>query len=154
MLLEELYIIYRVTPYHNNIARSILKEPKYYFYDHAQIQDPSARLENIVANALLKQLHFIQDTQGEKSDLHFVRTKDGKEIDFLVSIDHQPRYLIEVKTSDDNPATGFAHFEKMLPNIEKIQLVLNLKREKTFPNGLAIRSLIPWLATMLHINIS
>jgi len=151
LLLEELYIIYRVTPYHNNITRAILKEPKYYFYDHAQVQDAPARLENIVANALLKELHFIQDTQGEKTDLHFLRTKEGKEIDFLISINHQPMYLVEVKTSDDTPAIGFNHFDKMLPNVEKIQLVLNLKREKTLQNGLAIRALIPWLA---KINFS
>jgi len=115
------------------------------------VQDAPARLENIVANALLKELHFIQDTQGEKTDLHFLRTKEGKEIDFLISINHQPMYLVEVKTSDDTPAIGFNHFDKMLPNVEKIQLVLNLKREKTLQNGLAIRALIPWLA---KINFS
>lgn len=33
-LLENLYIIFRVTPYSNNVARSLLKEPKFYFYDN------------------------------------------------------------------------------------------------------------------------
>jgi predicted AAA+ superfamily ATPase len=31
-ILEALYIIFRVTPYSRNIARSILKEPKIYFF--------------------------------------------------------------------------------------------------------------------------
>lgn len=146
-LLEELYVIYKVPPFHQNIARSLLKEPKYYFYDHAQIEnnDP-ARLENIVANALLKELDFIQDTTGNETALHFVRTKDGREIDFLICINHRPTHLIEVKTADDNPASGFGHFESYFPDAVKLQLVLNLKREKTFPNGLAIRQLVPWLA--------
>lgn len=30
-LLEELFLVFRVTPYHRHIARSILKEPKIYF---------------------------------------------------------------------------------------------------------------------------
>ena len=30
---ETLFILFRVVPYHRNIARSILKEPKIYFYD-------------------------------------------------------------------------------------------------------------------------
>src|SRR5450759_3309580 len=29
-LLENMYVLFRVTPYHKNIARSLLKEPKYY----------------------------------------------------------------------------------------------------------------------------
>lgn len=147
-LLEELYIIYRITPYHHNIARSLLKEPKYYFYDHVQIEnnDP-ARLENIVANALLKELNFIEDTTGETTTLHFLRTKEGREIDFLICINHKPAYLIEVKTSDDEPSPHFKHFTPFFPNIRKLQLVLNLKREKTYPNGLAVRKLAEWLVS-------
>jgi predicted AAA+ superfamily ATPase len=32
-ILENMYVIFRVGPFHRNIARSILKAPKYYFYD-------------------------------------------------------------------------------------------------------------------------
>ena len=94
-LLEELYIIYKVTPYHHNIACSLLKEPKYYFYDHVQVENnDAARLENLVGNALLKELAFIQDTMGNKTSLHFVRTKDGRELDFLVCIENKPTHPI------------------------------------------------------------
>ena len=51
-LLENLYIIYRVSPYSQKVPRSLKKEPKFYFYDHSLIEDEGARLENIVANAL------------------------------------------------------------------------------------------------------
>ncbi len=147
-LLENLYVIYRVTPYHKNIARALLKEPKYYFYDHAQVSNVGARLENIVANALLKELHFIQDTTGKNIDLHFVRTKEGHEIDFLICIDRVPTHLIEVKTTDDEPARSFHHFQPYFPAVQQIQLVKTLKREKTFPNGLQIRRVAKWLAEL------
>lgn len=154
LLLENLYIIYRVTPYHKNIARALLKEPKYYFYDHAQVEsnenNNGARLENLVANALLKELHFIEDTTGAKTSLHFVRTKDGKELDFLISIDKKTTHLIEVKMSDDNPSPGFDYFNSYFPTAMKIQLVKDLAREKTYPNGLNIRKLVPWL---IKINL-
>jgi len=151
-LLENLYIIYRITPYHKNIARSLLKEPKYYFYDHAQVKnntnDQGARLENMVANALMKEIHYLQDTQGLDAALHFVRTKDGKELDFVVVIDKVVTHLIEVKTSDNNPAAGFAHFEAYFHKATKVQLVKELKRESTYPNGISIRKLIPWLVNL------
>ncbi len=145
-LLENLYIIFKITPYHRNIARSLLKEPKYYFYDHTYAEnDTGARLENIVACALLKELHYLEDTKGVEVALHFVRTKDGKELDFLVCLDRKPTHLIEVKHGNEEPASGFNYFSKFFNGIQCLQLVKNLKREKTYPNGLHIRSLINWL---------
>lgn len=145
-LLENLYIIFRVTPYHKNIARSLLKEPKYYFYDFACIENDGAKLENMVACALLKELQFIEDIQGLKTSLHYLRTKDGREIDFLTCINKIPNYLIEVKWSDTTPSKSFYYFNQYLSSTKQVQLVKELKRETTYPTGLSIRSLVPWLA--------
>lgn len=153
-LLENLYLIFRVTPYSKNISRSLLKEPKFYFYDHTYAEDDhGARLENFAACALLKELHYLEDTTGIKTALHFLRTKDGKEIDFLVCLDDKPSWMLEVKWSEETLSKGFEHFEKYLPKINRIQLVKDLKREKTYPNGAAVRALIPWL-TEINLSIS
>ena len=48
-ILEDLYLVFKITPWHKNIARSLLKSPKYYFYDIAQVTNSAARLENLVA---------------------------------------------------------------------------------------------------------
>lgn len=154
-LLENLYIIFRVTPFHKNIARSLLKEPKYYFFDVAQVDgtNDGARLENIVAAALLKELNYLEDTTGDPATLHYLRTKDGREIDFLICINEKPTYLIEVKSSDEHLSPAFQHFLPAFPSIKAIQLVKECHREKTFPNGgPEIRKLIPWL-TELNLNV-
>lgn len=149
LMLEDLYIIYRVTPYSKKISRSLLKEPKFYFYDHCYAENgDAAKLENIVANALLKELHYIYDTRGESVALHYLRTKDGRELDFLVCIDHQPSHMIEIKLSDGKPAKSFQHFAKFLPGAKKLQLVKKIERDKSYPDGLAVRSLIPWLVRL------
>ncbi|OGO91697.1 MAG: ATPase [Coxiella sp. RIFCSPHIGHO2_12_FULL_42_15] len=148
-ILENLYVIYRVTPYSQKIARSLLKEPKFYFYDHNHAENnEGAKLENLVANALLKELDFIRDTLGERVGLYYLRTKEGKEIDFLVSINNKPTHMIEVKTQEEQPTPSFAHFLKFLPNTQAIQLVKNIRREKTYPSGVEVRELVPWLASM------
>jgi predicted AAA+ superfamily ATPase len=148
-LLEDLYIIFKVSPYHKNIVRSILKEPKYYFYDHTYAEENhGARLENLVACALLKELQFIEDTKGLQASLHYLRTKDGKEIDFLICIEGEATLMLEVKWSDDTPSNSFKHFSEFLPKSKKIQLVKELNREKTYADELEIRALIPWLATL------
>ena len=145
-ILEDLYIIYRITPYHKKITRSLLKEPKFYFYNHALVEhSEGARLENIVANALLKELQFIEDTTGTKAALQYLRTKDGNELDFLICIDNQVTHVIEVKRGNKDIAKGFKHFKKFFPNIKMIQLVKELTREKTYPDNLEIRNLVKWL---------
>ena len=54
-----MYIIFKVVPYHRNIARPILKAPKYYFYDTGQVVgDFGVKLENLVACSLLKEIDF------------------------------------------------------------------------------------------------
>ncbi|HJZ23533.1 MAG TPA: ATP-binding protein [Candidatus Babeliales bacterium] len=149
-LLENLYVVFKVTPYSKKISRSLLKEPKYYFYDSVQVsKDNGIKLENIVAAAILKELHRLEDVLGASTTkLHFLRTKDGKEIDFLVVINDKPYCLIEVKWSDDTPSKHFSYFENYFMKAKKIQLVKEIKRDKTYPNGLEIRNVVTWLSNI------
>lgn len=148
-LLENMFIIFPVRPYHRNVARSILKEPKYYFFDTARvIDDPGARLENAVACSLLKWLHFREDTLGLTCQLGYVRSRDGREIDFSIEQDGQVTHLIEVKYADDTLSRSFSLLRESFKESRKIQLVKDCSREKTFPTGEEIRSAAPWLAEM------
>lgn len=131
-ILENMYIIFPVRPYHKNIARSLLKESKYYLYDTGAVQgDPGAKLENTVACAILKELHFIEDTTGSKVALHFLRDKEKHEVDFLVLIDNKPVMMIEVKVSDDRFSPSLFRFQRFLEGTSPIQIVYNLKRKKS-----------------------
>lgn len=146
-VLENMYVIFRVTPYHKNIARSIIKAPKIYFYDTGQvIGDNGIKLENLTACALLKEAHYREDCYGETTTLHYARIKDGKEIDFLIVKDDRPYMLAEVKLADDRPSKHFSHFGSYFPSIKKVQIVKTLKREKTFPDGVEVRSAAKWMA--------
>jgi len=146
-ILENMYIIFRVTPYHRNIARSLLKAPKFYFYDTGQVVgDPGIRLENLVACALLKEIHYLEDCYGEELRLHYLRTKDGREIDFFISRESLPGLMVEVKWADSNPSGNFKVFDRYFTGAGKIQVVGNLAREKTFPDGTELRKAHDWLA--------
>ena len=71
-LLTDLYVIFPVLPYHRNIARALLKQPKFYFYDNGMVAgDDGVKLENLVACALLKEIHRMEDVEGETLDLRF-----------------------------------------------------------------------------------
>jgi len=147
-LLEDLYVIFRVTPYHKNIARSILKEPKFYLYDNGMVMgDDGIKLENLVACALLKEIHRCQDVEGENCRLHYVRNKDGQEIDFLVTRANKPERLIEVKWADSSLSP---HFKKFFPRarLQRVQVVGELKQSKSYPSAERIEPAIKFLSEL------
>ena len=145
-ILENLFIVFKVTPYHKNLARSLIKSPKYYFYDSAQVRGFPACLENITACALLKELHFREDVRGEEWQLFYLRNKEKKEVDFLITKEGKPTCLIEVKTTQDSLSDSLKFFALKFKTAQKIQIVHQLKREKTFPNGVEVRKAVDWLS--------
>jgi predicted AAA+ superfamily ATPase len=149
LLLENLYVIFPVRPWHRNITRSILKEPKYYFYDTGQLaEDEGMRLENLTACSLLKYAHSLEDGAGKRCDLCYFRTKDGKELDFVLSLDDRITAAYEVKRSGTDLSSGFRHFSPHLKEAVKVQLVAYPDREKTFPGGEEVRNLAGYLADL------
>ena len=127
-LIERMYIAFPIYPLTNNIPRAILKPPKVYFYDNADVSlSGDARLENLVATTLLKRLHFIEDYHGYRCSLHYIRDKDGREVDFVTVIDGKVVDLIEVKQSDSTVSSNLLYYSKLLKPQNTIQLVANLK---------------------------
>ena len=147
-ILESLCIVFTVRPFHSNIPRSILKEPKLYFYDSGFVQgDEGIRLENTFAVCLLKHVQYSQDINGEDIELNYIKTKDGKEVDFSLSRDGKASHLIEVKLSEDKPSASLTFMAKKIPGAEALQLVQNLRREQHKDN-IAIVDAGKWLAQL------
>mgnify|MGYP005620785361 CR=1 FL=1 len=130
-ILESLYVIFRVSPFHKNISRSILKEPKIYFYDSSYVKgNKGIVLENVVAVCLLKHTQYLQDSLGQNTILQFLKTKDNKEIDFVISKDDVAQNFIEVKLSERQISGPLNYFSERYPLVESIQLVHNLPQEE------------------------
>lgn len=133
-VLEALYIVFRITPYSKNIARSILKEPKIYFFDNGLVVgDEGIRFENLVALSLLKHVFGKIDYEGENFELRYLRTKDGREIDFCLANDNKIVEVIEAKNRSSQISTNLIYFCRKY-NLKGIQVVKELKREKTIDN--------------------
>jgi predicted AAA+ superfamily ATPase len=146
-ILEALYIVFRVTPYAQSIARSIRKEPKLYFFDTGMVVgDTGARLENTVAVCLLKHCYAMEDGEGVACKLHTLRTKDGKETDFCIVRDDTVEHIIEVKVRD-------RHFDPDLLSFcsaygfSGIQLVQHLRMERR-TGSVTLRRAEEWLGEL------
>ena len=148
-VLEDHFIVFPISPIHKNIAKATKKAQKFYFYDVADIDgDEGSKFENLVACALFKQIHYRLDCLGEEFELNYLKIKDHKEIDFIISKKKTPILAIEVKWSDSEPSKNFREITKLFPKIKKIQLVANLTREFTTPDGVEVRNAASWLLKM------
>jgi hypothetical protein len=115
------YLIFRIKPHAKSIARSISKESKVYFYDWTRIDDPARRFENFVAVALRTIADLWTDWGEGVFDLKYIRTRDGKETDFLVLKDEKPWLLVEVKMS--RSGIDFHHYKNREIVGEKVPFV-------------------------------
>jgi len=129
-ILEALYIVFRVPPFSQNIARSLLKEPKIYFFDNGLVKgDIGAKFENLVGICLLKHVLSKIDYQAENYSLRYLRTKEKHEVDFALVKDDQIEKIIEVKHTNHHLNPGIRYFHEKY-NLPSFQVVKELKREK------------------------
>jgi hypothetical protein len=130
-ILQALYIVFAIQPWHQNIARAILQTPKVYFFDTGLVRgDAGVRFENAVAAMLLKHAHFRQDAQGKNIGLHYIRTKDGAEVDFALSEENRLTHLIECKLSDKVPHRALTRFANHFAEAEAVQIVYDLRQDE------------------------
>jgi predicted AAA+ superfamily ATPase len=98
-LMELGYIIFRIRPYAKKLARSLTKETKAYFYDWTRAANAAACFENWVAVELRALADLWTDGGFGTFELCYVRTRDGKETDFLMLRDDKPWVLFEAKSA-------------------------------------------------------
>lgn len=150
--LEESFVFFKILPFSKSIKNSLKKSPKFYFYDIPRAENEGARLENLVALSLYKECLYRNDVLGENYQLFYLRNKQHKEVDFMIVKGKLPVAMIEVKTSDDTPSKNFSYFEpellKMNPNLLKIQLVKDLKKQFKTPQNIWVKDLALWLEEM------
>ena len=145
-ILRALFIVFTVQPWHRNIARALLQSPKVYFFDTGLVRGGDGpRLENAVAAMLLTHVHWLCDARGRQASLHYVRTKDGAEVDFAVAEEGELTQLVECKWADPHPHRALTRFAVDFPQVQAVQIVRELRQEEDL-GRVQIRQAAAWLA--------
>ena len=144
-ILEALFIVFIVRPWHRNIARATLQAPKVYFYDTGLVKgDAGVRFENFIACSLLKHVEWQKDALGKEMGLHYIRTKDGAEVDFAVSEGDQLIDLVECKLGDHKPHRALMRFAGEWPDARATQVLRDLDTPMDV-GPIQIRAAAGWL---------
>jgi predicted AAA+ superfamily ATPase len=128
-VLERVYYIYFIKPYSKKITRGIRKEKKIYFWDWATLTDPGIRFENFVVSHFKRAVDYWNDFGLAKAELFFIRDKEKREVDLLLTVEGKPFCLIEIKLSDKDPSPNLIRFGKAIGCYRFLQVV-NLPNTK------------------------
>jgi uncharacterized protein len=147
-ILAALTVVIVVPPWHRNIARALLQAPKVYFSDTGLVNgDAGVKFENAVAVLLRQQVHQITHSSGCDAGLHYIRTKDGAEVDFCLSRDGQLIRLLECKLNDTSPHRALGRFAQQFADAEAIQLVRDARQVEQ-RGGVMVVPAGEWLAQL------
>jgi predicted AAA+ superfamily ATPase len=111
-IFERMYYCFRIPPYGPPKVRAVRKEQKLYLWDWSLVEEPGPRFENFIASHLLKYCQFIEDTEGYRMELRFLRDTDKREIDFVVLKDRKPMFAVECKTGDKDVSPSIYYFKE------------------------------------------
>jgi predicted AAA+ superfamily ATPase len=145
----ELQLVFAGTPCSDGIARSLLKEPKLYFYDTALAgRDESAQFENLCALAMAKEAAAETALRGNPATLHYIRTKDGRAVNFCYVSKGTPRFLLETQLFDSGASRQLRYFcgKYRIPGIQLVQNLAHDRQESAGSVPVEVRAALPWLA--------
>ncbi len=147
-ILEKMYFCFRVFVYTSNKYASLKKETKLYLWDWSSVVNDGARLENMVASHLLKFCHYLHDIHGHRTELRYLKDSDHREVDFVVTVNNKPWFMVEVKTSDESPSPALNYFGDRLKVDERYQVVLNGTRD-FMSNKIRVMPLAKFLSALV-----
>ena len=131
-ILENLYVCFRIPPFGAPRIRAVKKETKLYLWDWSQTPQRGERFENLVACHLLKYCHYLEDTEGHRMDLRFIRDTDRREVDFVVIRDNEPLFAVECKSGEKSPSPAIAYFRQRTNIVDFYQVHLG---ERDYASG-------------------
>jgi predicted AAA+ superfamily ATPase len=121
--LKKVYLIFSVPPWFNRLSRSIRKEEKYYFWDWGMVTDAGARFENFLAVQLERAAAAWNEWGRGTFKLHYIRTKDGLEVDFAIADRQKVYLLVEAKAKADSLSSALVDLKEKTGAPLAIQVV-------------------------------
>lgn len=125
--LSQFYFCFTLSPWTKNVTRSLLKQPKIYLWDWSLVQNSGQKHENFVAVHLMKAVALWNQTGLGQFGLHFIRDKEKREVDFIITREQTPWILIEVKSSQNAKISpSLIHFHQALCTEHAFQVAIDM----------------------------
>ena len=133
-ILQGLYLVLTLRPWHRKIARAIKKEKKLYFFDWSMLSEPGVVFENLMAVSLIRMAARMTETGMGNFDIRYLRDREKREVDFILVKDNDPVCLFEAKDKDTTISKAGRFYGKRL-DVPFYQIVRDASKVETFPGN-------------------
>lgn len=133
-VLNGVYLIFTISPWHRNIKRSIIKEKKLYFFEWPLLSDKGSRFENFLAVNLVRMAARFTEVGLGTFDIYYIRDKEKREVDFTLVKDNEPIALFEAKFSGTGISKAGKYYSNKL-NVPLFQIVQHAGKVEAFPGN-------------------
>jgi predicted AAA+ superfamily ATPase len=149
-VLAQFFYAFLVPPYTASLSRTLRKEQKAYLFDWAELEDPGARFENLVALHLRKAVDTWRSLGEGECSLSYIRDKEKREVDFVLLQRRRPVCLIEAKRADIQPSSHLMYFQDRLglPAVQLVHAPGVLRRLRRGKHILWVASADRWLSCL------
>jgi predicted AAA+ superfamily ATPase len=129
--LERLYYLFKIRPYAGSLTRTLRREEKVYLFDFSAIEKAGAKFENLVALHLHKLCEAWTDWGYGDFALHYVRDREKREVDFLITNRRKPHALVETKLTASDVDSTLRYFADRLKPEYAVQVVREPEKFKS-----------------------
>ena len=119
-----LHLGFLVRPWFKNITRSLRKEPKWFLRDWANVKDIGDKAETFIACHLLKAVEGWNDLGLGDFQLGYLRDKNQREVDFIITKDGTPWFLAETKHADTKLSPSLRYYQQQTQAPFAFQVVI------------------------------
>jgi hypothetical protein len=131
--LQRFCTVFSLSPWSRGVPRAIREGQKVYLADVPRVKDAAARFENAVAIELLRAVTSWTELGFGRFSVHFIRTKDQQEVDFVLVEDGRPLLLVDAALEAQQPSPALIKFQDAL-KVPAVQLVGAAEGYRRIPN--------------------
>jgi hypothetical protein len=139
-IFERLMFVFRLAPFGPPRIKAVRKSRKHYLFDWTAIEDDGPRFENLVGFHLLKECHYLEDTEGIDAELRFFRDVEGREVDFVQLRAGKPTRFVECKLTDTAISPSLLYLQRKFPAVEAVQVVATRGIDRVAREGIRLVS--------------
>jgi predicted AAA+ superfamily ATPase len=110
-------------------------------FDWVEVEQESIRFENLIALHLLKAVGLWKAMGESNPQIHYLRDKEKREIDFVISERGKPVCLIECKLAEEDLSPTLLYYQKKL----SIPFAIQLLHKSGICKKMRVAGLIQWI---------
>jgi len=133
-VLEGVYLVFTIRPWHRKITRALKKEKKLYFYDWSMLSEPGIVFENLLAVSLIRMAARLTETGHGDFEICYIRDREKREIDFVLVKNGTPLCLFEAKEENTDISPAGSYFSERLA-VPFYQIVNKARRVEELPGN-------------------